>query len=154
MAAWYASFRSIAARLITDFEMTAVTLVRAATVIAFFGAFICAGASIPLAAPQTSLTASVPNRAAVGATVIGHWRVHAEPAEKDIGGVLNYSTGIAAVVTDAYGLSVLGVLPVGPFVFARWQIGRCPDTNGRNSANQNQGSPANSQHVTFVWPAT
>ncbi|MFM0339807.1 hypothetical protein [Paraburkholderia fungorum] len=137
-------FHSIGARLITDFEMPAVTLARSATVMAFFGVLICAGASIARATPQTSFTAHTSNEA----TVAVHWLLRAEPSDQRIGGTLRYSTGIAAVVIDAYGLGALGVLPVGPFIFTRWQIG--PDTNGRSLTNHDRGDPANSQHVTFI----
>ncbi|WP_367840928.1 hypothetical protein [Paraburkholderia sp. DGU8] len=130
--------------------MPAGTLARAMTAIAFFGVVIYTGASTARAGPQANLTAPAPN----GATAAGHLRVHAKPAEQGIDAVLKYSTDITAVVTDAYGLGALGVLPVGPFIFTRRQMGCRSETDGRSSANCGQTSPANALHVTFVWPAT
>lgn len=122
-----------------------------ATTVVCFGVFcFCTGASIVSTAPQSGLTASAPN----SVTSVGHRRVRAEARQQSIVEDLAYSTGVAAVEVDAYGISPLGVLSVGPFIFTRWQMACCLAAGWQRSVNRDQGSHDNAQHVIFVWPAT
>jgi hypothetical protein len=151
VAALAPSLLSIALCLITEHDMPTLFLGHRATTVVFFGvSCFCAGASIVRAAPQSGLTASVSNIM----TSVGDRRVRAEAAQHGIVEDLAYSTGVAAVEVDAYGISPLGVLSVGPFIFTKWQMACCQAARWRPSANRDQGSPENAQHVIFVWPAT
>lgn len=129
--------------------MTAATLSRCATVIAFFGVYVYAAAAVGHT-PQDSLVASALSKTAVA----GHRQERAEPAQRSGASGLDYSTGIAAPVMDAYGLGALEVPSFGSFIFSRWQAGLWPPSSSGRSANSNQSSSPNSRHVLFAWPAT